>query len=301
MASQLESAYHAAEKIALEHYENFPVGSIFLPKTLRKPICVIYAFARSADDIADEGDDTATVRLEKLECYWQALEAMEKDSLAKDRSNTIMFNTSSYTSPPLFFALQDVINSHKLPYSLFFDLLKAFKQDVIKQDYQSYDEILQYCNYSANPIGRLLLHLTNNVTEENLSASDSICTALQLINFIQDLHSDLTLRNRCYFPLNEMLKLGIHKNDLLSQKNSNSISFFINDQIVRAKKSLEQGTILVARIRGLFGFELRLIIAAAHHIIETLLKRTIVYERPSIRFWHWPKIFLLAVFSYKNH
>lgn len=295
MASRLETAYQSAEKLAQTHYENFPVGSFLLPRKLRRPIQVIYAFARSADDIADEGNLTKGERLEQLNFYWQTLEMMENNG----RGNIIK-NSQSYPSqtsvmdsvPPLFLALQSVIETHKLPYSLFFDLLKAFKQDVTKSDYKSHEEILQYCHYSANPIGRLLLHLTNNDSPENMAASDSICTALQLINFIQDLQSDLRLRDRCYFPLDEMQRFNIIKNDLLLGKNSSQISAFIHQQTLLAQALLEKGSILGSSLTGLFGLEIRLIISAANQITQQLLKRKSVYERPTIKFWHWPKILL---------
>ncbi len=299
---EIENVYWASKKIAGKHYENFPVGSLLLPRKLRKPIHVIYAFARSADDIADEGNLTAEERLAALNLYWQTLEAMEQDRLEHPLNHNRQINNprqtqeaSRISEDPLFLALQEVIEKHKLPYELFYNLLHAFKQDIIQKDYQNFDELLQYCHYSANPIGRLLLHLTDNASPENLMAADAVCTALQLINFIQDLQSDLSQRARCYFPLDEMQSFGIDKDDLLSLKNSTQISQFIYLQIFRAQEWLQKGSLLGSRLNGLFGLEIRLIISAGQHMIQQLLKRKNVYERPTIQFWHWPKIFLKAI------
>lgn len=307
MASRLEQAYQDAAILAQKHYENFPVGSFWLPRKLRRAICIIYAFARTADDIADEGDFSKKERLEKLNMYWQALQTIEQNKEPINLQHPNILNTPLLpsislafpASYPLLLALQDVISTYKLPYSLFFDLLRAFKQDVVQNDYQDFQEILQYCHYSANPIGRLLLYLTENATRDNLAASDSICTALQLINFAQDLQSDLDLRNRCYLPLNEMQKLGISKNDLLSHQNSEVILHLISTQLLRAQEFLHKGASLGTRLKGVFGFEIRLIISAVNHITQALLQRKNVYERPIIRYWHWPKIFFNALWKTK--
>ena len=153
------------------------------------PISVIYAFARHADDIADEGILDDQQRLVALEQYQAAFET----ALAE-----------SYSSDPVLFALTDVIKAHQLPVALFLDLLTAFKMDTKTKRYQSFEDILNYCKYSANPIGRLLLHLHKQNTAENLINSDSICTALQLINFYQDIQQDYLENNRIYIPVNEL-------------------------------------------------------------------------------------------------
>lgn len=280
----LETAYLKCEKLAQTHYENFPVASVLLPKALRRPIAVIYAFARQADDIADEGTLSQSERLRQLDYYWQTLENIEKQTAILD------------TLDPLFIALQDMLIKHpELPISLLFDLLRAFKQDVVKQSYNNFEEILMYCHYSANPIGRLLLHLSNQATAENLADSDAICTALQLINFLQDLHSDLIYRHRCYLPQDEMNRLNINTEQLCAHQNTDAIQQLIYHQLVRAEQLLDKGNQLGKRLKGRLGFEIRLIIACGYQIINALKKRKDVYARPIINFWQWPLLIWKAL------
>lgn len=277
----LESAYQQCEILARTHYENFPVASRFLPKKIRRPIAVIYAFARQADDIADEGNCTEEARLQQLASYWRSLEEITQGVLPSD---------------PIFIALNDVIKKHSmLPAQLFFDLLKAFKQDIVKREYANFEEVLHYCKHSANPIGRLLLYLTDNATPENLAYSDNICTALQLINFLQDLDSDISNRDRCYLPQNKMAAMNISKEDLKQHKESTVIQNFITMQLLRAEHLLQNGSPLGKNLTGLFGFEIRLIINAGQAIIKSLKKRTCVYNRPTIKIWHWPKILIASL------
>ena len=143
--SELDNAYRFCQQLAQSHYENFPVASLLLPKRLRKPISVIYAFARTADDFADEGSESESTRLEQLEQYSTALKQISADNYQGNA--------------PIFIALQDVVQQHQLPIGLFEDLLSAFKQDVVKSRYADFDEVLDYCRFSANPVGRLLLYL----------------------------------------------------------------------------------------------------------------------------------------------
>lgn len=270
----VEAAYRDCEMLAKTHYENFPVASLLLPKKIRRPISVIYTFARLADDMADEGNEPQESRLAQLQNFWQSLEDLEKGLPPKEG---------------LFIALNDVLkNNPKLPISLFFDLLHAFKQDVVKNEYQNFLEVLDYCHHSANPIGRLLLYLTDKATEDNLKHSDAICTALQLINFLQDLQSDLLLRNRCYLPQDEMAQFNLSLEDFKAGKNSAAIQEFIGKQLHRTEVILEEGTLLTQRLTGLFGLEIRLTVEGGRKIIQLLKKRRNVYARPSLKPWHWP-------------
>jgi phytoene/squalene synthetase len=138
--------------VAVEHYENFPVASILLPAALRAPVEVIYRFARSADDFADEGADPAGIRLQKLQGYREQLDAPRE---------------------PLFHDVRKIVREHGLPLELFRDLLDAFSQDVTKKRYADYAELLDYCRRSANPVGRLLLHLFKRTTETCASPTPS--------------------------------------------------------------------------------------------------------------------------------
>jgi squalene synthase HpnC len=278
---ELEAAYQYCEKLAKNHYENFPVASRFLPKKIRRPIAVIYTFARLADDMADEGEFSVEARLAQLQYFWQSLEAL-KLGLAPNE--------------PVFIALEDVLRTYpNLPLSLFFDLLTAFKQDVVKNEYANFQEILDYCRYSANPIGRLLLHLTDNASDEQLKNADAICTALQLINFLQDLKSDIIDRQRCYLPQDEMRHNHISMEMLINGEETMTIQALINTQLIRTESLLNQGAALGKQLNGLFGFEIRFIIQGGKQIIHTLYQRKSVYTRPVLRVWHWPILLFKAL------
>src|SRR5688572_10455527 len=179
--------------MAVGHYENFPVASLLLPAPLREPIEVIYRFARSADDFADEGSDPPEVRLEKLNGYRRQLAA---------------------PSDPVLRDVAKIVREHELPVQLFADLLDAFSQDVTKKAYRDYLEVLDYCRRSANPVGRLLLHLFKRTNDSNLRRSDAICSALQLINFWQDVDIDYTTDRRVYLPQDEMARFGVTERHL---------------------------------------------------------------------------------------
>src|SRR5262249_1391982 len=161
--------------MSVGHYENFPVASLLLPAALRRPVSVIYRFARSADDFADEGDLTSEARLALLDGYREELDPLKDATLPVGR---------------LCQERRDVIKAHSLPLAPFFDLLDAFSQDVRKARYASFAEVMDYCRRSADPVGRLMLHLYGKSDGINVAASDSVCSALQLINFWQDVEID---------------------------------------------------------------------------------------------------------------
>jgi squalene synthase HpnC len=277
----IKNAYQACAKIAKGHYENFPVASIFLPRALQKSITVFYTFAREADDIVDEGTGTPAERLKALETYWQQLE------------ETLQGNPPNKA---VFIALQDTLLQHPtLPTALLFDLLRAFKQDITTQHYQDFSDVHAYCQLSANPIGRLLLHLTNHATEQNCQESDAICTALQLLNFIQDLHSDIRLRNRCYLPQNEMQQFSVTIEMLASKQENMDLNRLITLQLDRAKTLLRSGFPLGKRLKQLFGLEIRLITNAGWLIANQLSKRNSIYQRPVLKKWQMPLLLLKSL------
>ena len=268
LTPSIRAAYQDCLALARDHYENFPVASRFLPKKYRLPIAAIYAFARTADDIADEGNDTRDQRLSKLASF---------------RKNLLAIQAGHTAEHSLFIALKHTIETHNLPIYLFFDLLEAFKQDVIKQRYADFDEVINYCRLSANPIGRLLLHLTDNATPENVLYSDHICTGLQLINFLQDATDDIIERNRCYFPLEQLSHYKIELNDIAKKQPSAQYHAFISQQLHLATKIFTQGKRLGTRLTGIFGFEIRLIIASGQFILDQLRQRQDPFERPTLK------------------
>jgi squalene synthase HpnC len=248
------------------------VASLLLPRHLREPIAVIYAFARTADDFADEGNLSEAQRLEKLNAYSEQLEAL---------------GTTQATNP-VFIALQDVINRHHLPVQLFHDLLTAFKQDVTKKRYANFDEVLNYCRHSANPVGRLLLHLTRQATPENLQQSDAICSALQLINFLQDIHQDFAENNRIYFPQDEMQQWGVTESMIQQQQSNNAMRALVNQQLQRAKSMMLAGAPLGKRIPGRFGLQLRMMINGGLQVLKLLEnQQENVFSRPRLKTPDW--------------
>ena len=263
----LQQAYQHCQQIVRNHYENFPVASWFLPKKLRLPISVIYAFARHADDLADEGELDDSERYKALEQYQADFEkALEV----------------SYSDNPVLFALTNVVKNHQLPTDLFFDLLTAFKMDTKTRRYASFDDILNYCRYSANPVGRLLLHLHQQNTDENLKSSDAICTALQLINFYQDIYQDIQENNRIYIPVDELEQFNITEQHFLNKINDSSMQRLMKHQTERAKKIMLSGAVLGQQLSGLFGLEIRMIIQGGLTIADKLQKIPNVFDRPRL-------------------
>lgn len=240
--SELDNAYRFCQQLAQSHYENFPVASLLLPKRLRKPISVIYAFARTADDFSDEGSESESTRLDQLEQYSTALKQISADNYQGNA--------------PIFIALQDVIQQHQLPIVLFEDLLSAFKQDVVKSRYANFDEVLDYCRFSANPVGRLLLYLNGSPSQQQLQQSDAICSALQLINFYQDIIQDYTEQNRIYIPQNEFAATGLKESDLI-QPDSEKIAPLIRSLYQRTADMMQAGYPLGASLTGRLGWEVR--------------------------------------------
>lgn len=235
--------------------ENFPVASWVLPRHLRGPIQTIYHFARMADDIVDEGTATPTQRLAQLEYCMQCLQKIEQNETPPE---------------PLFQELAKVIQTFQLPIILFYDLLTAFKQDITKQRYANFGEVMQYCRYSANPIGRLLLILFKADTEKNVAYADAICTSLQLINFLQDIEIDYRTKNRIYMPLDELARYQITEAQIAAHDESNLWEMFMLFQIERARKLLQSGAGLGTILPGRFGLEMRMIIAGGETILRKL-------------------------------
>jgi squalene synthase HpnC len=262
----VENAYGWCLELAGRHYENFPVASRLLPPRLRRPVAVIYAFARIADDYADEGG-SVEARLAQLAAWERAL-------LACDRGEP--------ASHPVFTALADVRARFDLPLPLFRDLIDAFRQDVTKQRYADFGEVRDYCRHSADPVGRLLLHLNGDATPENLALSDQICTALQLINFWQDLDQDLTENDRIYLPRDEMARFGVTEALLRARRPSEPLRNLMAFQYQRARALMLAGAPLARRVRGRLGWELRLIVAGGLTVLDRLAAAE-PFARPRLR------------------
>src|SRR5690606_2169850 len=177
-------------------YENFPVASWLMPRRLRGPVRDIYRYARTADDIADEGDDPPDERLRQLSAYRQALQGLQQGLPPPPRLARV------------FEPLARSIEQHELPLQPFYDLLSAFEQDVMGASYEDDAALLDYCARSANPVGRLLLHLYGAATPDNLRDADRLCTGLQWVNFWQDVALDWS-KGRVYLPRDRMREYGV--------------------------------------------------------------------------------------------
>ena len=257
----------------VDHYENFPVASLLVPARLRKPIEVIYHFARSADDIADEGDATPEERLAGLAAYQAEL----------DR---IAAGTPPQT--PLFAALAEVIAAHALPIQLFRDLLDAFAQDVVKKRYADYPELLDYCRRSANPVGRLVLHLFGRTEDEHLEQSDCICTALQLINFWLDVAIDWQ-KDRVYIPQIDFPHFHVTEDDIAAGRCSERWARLMDFEIDRATALMRRGAPLVHALPGRMGWEIRLTVQGGLRILERIrqVRGDVFRHRPKLGLIDW--------------
>lgn len=240
--------------MAVDHYENFPVASILLPAKLRPAVEIIYAFARSADDLADEGDASDDQRLAALNAYEDGLDQIE---------------AGSTPSTALFRDLAKVIADYQLPLQPFRDLLSAFKQDVVTTRYVVFSALLDYCRRSANPVGTLMLHLYDAANEENLRDSDNICSALQLINFWQDVAVDIQ-KSRIYLPLADMQQFAVSEDHITGQKIDDAWRKLMQFEVARARSMLLSGAPLALRLPGRIGWELRLVVQGGLRILECI-------------------------------
>jgi len=238
----------------VDHYENFPVASFLVPARLRRPIEAIYRFARSADDIADEGNASDDERLAGLAAFRREL-----DGIASGAA------TDSF----IFSDLASAVAEFKLPLSLFQDLLDAFSQDVVKKRYADYPELLDYCRRSANPVGRLMLQMAGVHDARSLQQSDAICSALQLINFWQDPSVDLP-RGRHYLTDADCAAHGVARADLARQDDGPATQALLRELCDWAGALMAEGAPLACRVPGRLGWELRLVVQGGLRILERI-------------------------------
>ena len=290
--SLAESLTETLAATGVSHYENFPVASWLCPPRLRPAITAIYWFARTADDIADEGDAAPQTRLDDLAAY-------RADLLATAAGEALSPRWAA-----LFTRLGSVITQFALPVSLLADLLSAFEQDVVKQRYASTAELLDYCARSANPVGRLLLHLYGVHDEASLQQSDCTCSALQLINFWQDLSVDIP-RGRIYLPADAWVRHGVDEAQLLRLESKQNTIDLIADCARSARASMLKGSELPASVGRLLGgftgwraaLELRCVIQGGLRILDKIeaLKFATLAQRPALGKWDALVIFWKAL------
>ena len=268
--------------MSADHYENFPVASVLLPQHLRRPIEAIYHFARGADDIADEGEASDPERLQGLDSYRFQLGKIERG----ERPNG-----------PAFEELSAVIHDWKLPIQLFEDLLDAFAQDVVKKRYADYSELLDYCRRSANPVGRLLIHLVNRASEENFYHSDCICTALQLINFWQDIAIDWK-KGRVYIPQTNLLDFGVSEDQIAEGRTDSRWIALLDCLADRTQALMLEGAPLVHQLPGRMGWEIRLTVQGGLRVLEQIrnVRGDIFRHRPRLKTIDWLRISSRALY-----
>jgi squalene synthase HpnC len=255
----LAGDYAACERIARAHYENFPVASALLPRHMRPHVAALYAFARAADDIADEGDRPA----EEREAGLAAMAARLRGDRVPEKGAVPLFQEA------VFRALHHTIERCRLPVPLFEDLLSAFRQDVFVKRYETWGDVLDYCRRSANPIGRLVLRIGGYDDPALDCRSDSICTALQLTNFWQDLEGDWR-RGRLYVPLDDVRTCGAREEDLDARRLTREWRDALAHVAARTRRLFDDGRGIADRVSGRLGWELRLTWLGGVRILDRL-------------------------------
>lgn len=273
----------------VDHYENFPVASWLLPRRLHAPVTAIYHFARSADDIADEGDALPEQRLAQLDEYRRQLDRIESIEHVEQVERI---------DDPLFRNLAAAVRGHDLPVSLLRDLLDAFAQDVTKKRYATFAELQDYCRRSADPVGRLLLRLYREESPQQLAWSDAICTSLQLINHWQDIAIDLK-KGRIYLPQEDLQRFGVDETQIGTGRIDDRWRALLRFEADRARALMLSGAPLGRSLPGRIGLELRLIVAGGLRILDKIeaVDYDVFRRRPVITALDWPRLMGRALLS----
>jgi hydroxysqualene synthase len=271
----VEDAYASCARDARVHYENFPVASLLLPRSVRRHLTAVYAFARAADDFADEGERTPQERHQLLDGWTQRLRqaASSGDPGPPPRRG----------EPPnavaIFLAVGATIRDCSLPPDLFEDLLSAFRQDVDVTRYLTWAELLDYCRRSANPVGRLVLRIWGQRDAQLDAWSDDICTALQLTNFWQDLKTDYD-RGRVYLPLEA--QHGAREDDLAAGRITPAWQDALSAAVLRTRALFDRGRPLCDATRGRLRYELRATWLGGTRILDRVARAhfDVTHRRP---------------------
>lgn len=280
----IPDAFRYCVRLARTHYENFPVGSILIPKKLRPHVCAIYAFARRADDIADE-DFTEANRIPALDAWLDLLQ----------RSQV------SHVNHPVFLALKETIRNFDIPVQLLKDLVTAFKMDVTTKRHPSFEDVMYYCRHSANPVGRLVLHLFGYRDEKLMLLSDKICTALQLANFWQDISVDLE-KNRIYIPFDDLARFHFGESQLIARQYDDNFKELLKFQVDRTDRMFREGSGLVYLTKGRLSLELKCVIMGGMSVLEKIrqLNYNTLVKRPTLNNKDKIKILLKALTGFKR-
>ncbi len=280
-SGNIEAAYETAVKFAQAHYENFPVVSFLIPKHLQKHVAIIYWFARTADDFADEGNFSEDERIKKLDEFENRL--------------TQLLNGNPDNNFEV--ALKNSIEERKLSPEHFYNLLKAFKQDVTKKQYENYNELLCYCENSANPVGRLILELFDIRDENAFLLSDKICTALQLTNFYQDVSIDWE-KGRIYIPRDELKKYKVGKIVFELKENNLNFKLVLEANVKRTEKLFSEGRGLLKYLKGRLKREIAWTILGGEKILNKIkrIDYDVLNRRPELTKFDLSFLFISSLF-----
>jgi len=286
-------AYDACTKLAREHYENFPVGRL-VPKAMQPHVHAVYAFARYADDLADEGYAGS----KKAEGARDVMTPEERLAALDDWERQLLSPAGTPGLHFIFIALHETIRKLDLPANLFTDLLSAFKQDVVKRRYANFPEVIDYCRRSANPVGRLVLLLHGHREEELHLLADHICTGLQLANFWQDVGVDLE-KDRMYLPEDDRKKFGVIEDALFARLTTDNYRQLLKFEVDRAQEIFNQGAPLTKKLRGLLRVEIRLTWLGGTSILRKIeaLDYDTLNHRPKVGKADMALLFLKALIS----
>ena len=274
----VEEAFEHCRRRARQHYENFPVG-LFVPKDKQPYVHALYAFARAADDFADEPRYEG-MRVEKLD-QWEARLHAAYEGRAED---------------PIFIALAETVRTLDIPKSLLLDLLSAFRQDTVKTRYDSWEEVLDYCRRSADPVGRLVLLIFEHRDPALPPLSDAICTGLQLVNFLQDPPRDLAL-GRVYLPQNDLARFGVQDDDLAGPL-TDEVAALLRFEGDRARSLLEAGLPLGKALPGRAGMSVALYARGGLAALDALERAgwDVFTGRPAPTRWTLARLAALELF-----
>jgi hydroxysqualene synthase len=269
---RLNDAYAHCLAVARCHYDNFPVAALLLPRDIRKPVAVVYAFARTVADLANSSERHAEERIMELAAIEAKLDIVKAGGTLNDA---------------LFLALGNVMARHPLPTEAFYDLLRGCRMDIEKTRYASFRELIEYCRCTANPLGRLLLHLYRAATPRTLACSDAICTAVQIIRVLSEVGSDYHERGRIYVPQDEMARFGITEDHFRGSYPDEALSRLVGLQLDRVRRLLAAGAPLAGVLKGRAALEVRLVLAAAVRTLHRLEMRSHPFARPVLRPGDW--------------
>ncbi len=294
----LDESYAQCTALASSHYENFPVGRL-VPASIRPHVHAVYAFARTADDIADEG--YADPRQPPPPTGTAIPSPEDRLALMSHFRSQLDLTLAGQDTDPrftwIFLALGDTMKKRALPASLFYDLLSAFSQDIIKRRYEDFPEVLDYCRRSANPVGRLVLLLHDYRDEALHKLSDHICTGLQLANFWQDVSVDLG-KDRIYLPRDAREKHGVTEAQLFAGQADASFRQLLRSEVDRAQEIFDAGAPLTRHLHGLLRWEIRLTWLGGTTILKKIRQQDYdtLSRRPKIAKWEMLSLAPRALF-----